>query len=161
MVYASGPEPIRGWRFPQRLTNRSAFLIFLIGLGLVMILSGGWPPAIPASGRLEIVTDKGEYRLGETINTTFYIANYLPFPVRVPIYTRVGIGGYSEGETHVEGCDAFVDWGSTTIYLPARSKHCIHKFSFKPTLEGKFIIEVEIEGPNIKGSKSLTVMVHP
>ena len=126
-----------------------------------MTLSGGWPPAIPASGRLEIVTDKREYHLGETINATFYISNNLPFPLRIPTYNRMEISGYNEGKPHVEGCDAFVDWGSTSIYIPARSKHCIHKYSFKPTLDGKFIIELEIEGQYIKGSKSLTVIVYP
>lgn len=146
----------------HKLTNWSAFLIFLLVFGLVIILSSGWPPGIPVTLnilRLEIVTDKEEYRLGETINATFYIVNHLPFPVRVPSYSRVDVEGYSEGELPKTGVGIHVTPVATNIYIPARSKHKIDEYPFKPTLEGKFNIKVEIEGPNIKGFTSLTVIV--
>jgi hypothetical protein len=43
-----------------------------------------------------VVTDKAEYRLGGTIDATFYIVNTLPLPVRISPYRELIYGGNSD-----------------------------------------------------------------
>lgn len=110
--------------------------------------------------RLEIVTDKTKYNLGETIHTTIYMVNDRPELVRINRYGGYEYSGYSEGDPNASTYGVHVTWAEQTpIHISPGSKYEIDKLSFKPTMKGKFIISVYIHRgrDELRGNRILIV----
>jgi hypothetical protein len=128
------------------------FFVFSSIFRLAVLLSGRCPPGDSLSIsspllRLEVVTDQAEYRLGETINATFYIVNPLPLPVRISPYRELTYGGNSDEELNKTYSLVISNpMRGVTILIPPRSKYKVAQASFKPTLLGDFAIEMTIDG---------------
>lgn len=115
--------------------------------------------ALPVSSphlSLVIATDKEEYRLGESINATFYISNSLPHAVRIPLYPEYSYSGSGDPEPNVV-CSTDVDWPAhvTALTIPALSMHKVHQAPLIPAKAGNYTIRFEIWGRKA----SLTVEV--
>jgi hypothetical protein len=149
----------------MRVPHRVALTSFTIIIGAAVILgylSGFFAQTVPLyEPRLEIVTDKAEYVLGETINATFYIVNNRTQSVSITPFNEYELSGNSVGDPNKTFAHVSVDYaaGVNTIVIPAGSKYRFERSIFKPTLKGEFIIQVSIHGRNDGLSGNLTVMI--
>ena len=149
----------------MRVPHRVALTSFTIIIGAVVILgylSGFFAQTVPLYElRLEIVTDKAEYVLGETINATFYIVNNRTHSVSITPFNEYELSGNSVSNPNKTFIHVFVDYVAdvTTIVIPAGSKYRFEEHSFKPMLKGEFTIQVSIYGRNDGLSGNLTVMI--
>ena len=151
---------------PRRFSRiYSVFSLGLIVLCFLAALRVNLGPMVSLSElRLEIVTDKMEYSLGETINAKFYIVNDKPHPVKIPFFHNYQFLGKSEADYSDKIITlVFQDPApdGTTIPIPAQSKYLFGQYTFKPTSTGRFTITVGILGQNEGLGGSLTVIVKP
>jgi len=132
-------------------------VIGLVGTLTLGYLSGLFIPIVPVQVlRLEIVTEKTEYRLGETINATFNIVNDYPFKVKITPFVEYTYSGNSDAEPDKVFVDVYITpEKGATILIPPGAKFTFERASFKPTLTGRFTIRVEVAGR----SASLTLVV--
>ncbi|MCS7364585.1 MAG: hypothetical protein NDF54_04020 [archaeon GB-1867-035] len=114
-------------------------------------------PIVPLDElRLEIVTDRSEYVLGEVVNVTFYLVNDRPYPVRIVQPNEYWFAGYSEGDQNKTLVGVFVTPSEEKfITIPPYTRYKLEQFSFKPALEGSFKIYIVIE--NLKVSKIVKI----
>lgn len=123
-------------------------LIFFFTAALAVFLSFKYysTPYIPTVTvrelRIEIVTDKEEYYLGESFKATFYIVNDRSTPVKLKPITKYTFCGNSKADPNKSMC---VDVNVTPekgamIHIPANSRLRLDQVVFKPECLGEFVI---------------------
>ena len=122
----------------------------------------GFPPGIPSTADIEIETDKVYYAEGERINTTFYLANRSPWPIRMEPYYTAEIYVTYDGEPVGAGNAVHLDWGEArSIYIsPMQEQEILESYSFKVDEAGVYSIVVELYGHEIliaRAERHLTV----
>lgn len=91
--------------------------------------------------RVEIVTDKEEYFLGESFNATLYIVNDRSTPVKLKPITEYYFSGNSKADPNkIVGLVHVTPVKGEMIHIPANSRIRFDQVVFKPEYPGEFVI---------------------
>lgn len=92
--------------------------------------------------RVEVVTDKPEYNLNESIEATLYFCNDGPRPVKIKMILHFSYIGYTEGDTERIGADVNISPAEEYFLIPANSRAPYFRATFRPQSPGEFIIRI-------------------
>lgn len=89
---------------------------------------------------VELVTDKQEYLLNETVISSIIVYNNNYYPVKLKMITSYSVKGYNEFDT--ERVVAIVNVNPTNEYIiiPKKSSLSLFTETFTPQSSGRFII---------------------
>ena len=137
-------------------SERIISLSFII-LMFIAIQSTG----TPESTRLEIITDKQEYAIGEKVKSTFYIYNPNPVPIKVEPYNIFEVDVFLNDIPQDGAFTADTLWESgAMITIPAESRHKIDDMTFVANEAGNFTINLSIRVRNdFAGGARHTVLI--
>lgn len=127
--------------------QKKILLIFFFTAALAVFLSFKYysTPYIPTVTlrelRIEIVTDKEEYYLGELFKATLYIVNDRSTPVKLKSITEYTFSGNSKADPNKIVAKVFVTpEKGAMIHIPANSRFRLDQFVFKSEYPGEFVI---------------------
>lgn len=136
-------------------------------LGVIFVLSLGWPLGLPVPLRSVIVvkTDKAQYSVGEVVRVNCSLVNSYPFPVRCPVFTRIEKYASISGESVSGGVGEtmFISWASDTFYLRAHEEYFYlsKQMVFLAKKPGVVRVHIVMDGPNggLNYSKKVAVII--
>lgn len=101
------------------------------------------------STRLEIITDKQEYAIGEKVKITFYIYNPNPVLIKVEPYNIFEIDVFLNDIPQNGALTAHNQWESgAMITIPPESRHKIYDMTFVANEAGNLTINLNIRIKN-------------
>ena len=92
--------------------------------------------------RVEVVTDKPEYYLNESIEATLYFCNDRSRPVKIKMILHFSYIGYTEGDTERIGADVHISPAEKYFLIPANSRAPYFQATFRPRSPGEFVIGI-------------------
>jgi len=93
--------------------------------------------------RLEVITNKTEYRLGEEIVAECVVINDSPSAVNITPPTDMGAKGYPKAENDTDiRASVSITWAERELAVPGYSTVTLMDFSFRCEEVGVFVIEI-------------------
>ncbi|NIM46511.1 MAG: hypothetical protein GTO54_12975 [Nitrososphaeria archaeon] len=122
------------------------YLVIVIGLiasvGYIYFSQFNVPIVTLRDLRVEVVTDKPEYYLNESIEATLYFYNDRSRPVKIKMILHFSSIGYTEGDTERIGADVHISPAEKYLFIPANSRAPYFQATFRPRSPGEFIIRI-------------------
>jgi len=116
----------------------------LLLISFILILSQG--PITPVvsvnSLRIEIVTDKEEYAVGERIHATLTFFNAHPHPVKISKITFYCVEGYHSNESKGLTTEYYLTPTKAYTVIQANSKYTFTRETFVSGYKGEYIIRI-------------------